>query len=211
MVQPTDSSITRPEELRGEAAPVRDRDPVTEAEPVRDTNPVREVAPVRDSLVRETNPPREPELEIEVEVNPTGGASETVDELGKCKRVKFPSVKLKPYVTNAAFTTDTMSSSTCLYPIANYVSPHRLSSSQQAFLAKIVEAVEAEYLKDAVKYRKWCVAMGLEIDALEHNNTWDIMKLPPGIIAIGCKWVFRINFKSDGTIERFKARLVAPW
>ena len=33
--------------------------------------------------------------------------------------------------------------------------------------------------------------------------------LPPGKRAIGCKWVFRRKRKADGSIERYKARLVA--
>lgn len=49
---------------------------------------------------------------------------------------------------------------------------------------------------------------GFEIDALEQNHTWDIQELPPGKIALGCKWVFRIKLKADGTLERYKARLV---
>ena len=51
--------------------------------------------------------------------------------------------------------------------------------------------------------------MNLEMEALNRNDTWVIVELPAGRRAIGCKWVFKIKYKSDGTIERYKARLVA--
>ncbi|CAM9000885.1 unnamed protein product [Rhodiola kirilowii] len=51
--------------------------------------------------------------------------------------------------------------------------------------------------------------MNLEIEALERNNTWTITTLPAGKSVVDCKWVFRIKIKSDGTVERYKARLVA--
>lgn len=50
--------------------------------------------------------------------------------------------------------------------------------------------------------------MRFEIDALELNKTWDLQPLPLGKVALGCKWVFRIKLKADGTLERYKARLV---
>ena len=35
-----------------------------------------------------------------------------------------------------------------------------------------------------------------------------ISSLPPGKTAIGCKWIFKIKYHSDGTVKRYKARLV---
>ncbi|CAM8895858.1 unnamed protein product [Rhodiola kirilowii] len=51
--------------------------------------------------------------------------------------------------------------------------------------------------------------MNKEIQALEHNNTWSLAALPPHAHAIDCKWIFRVKYNSDGTIERYKARVVA--
>ena len=45
--------------------------------------------------------------------------------------------------------------------------------------------------------------------ALDVNQTWELVPLPEGKKAIGCKWVYKVNHKADGTIERYKSRLVA--
>ncbi|CAM8944080.1 unnamed protein product [Rhodiola kirilowii] len=51
--------------------------------------------------------------------------------------------------------------------------------------------------------------MNAEIDALEKNHTWTITDLPKGKTVVDSKWIFRIKLNSDGTIERYKARVVA--
>lgn len=48
-----------------------------------------------------------------------------------------------------------------------------------------------------------------EMRALKTNETWDVMELPKGRKPVGCKWVFNIKYKVDGTIERHKTHLVA--
>ena len=45
--------------------------------------------------------------------------------------------------------------------------------------------------------------------ALQKNETWDVVDLPKGKIPVGCKWVFTVKYNSDGTVERYKSRLVA--
>nr|KAJ0221909.1 hypothetical protein LSAT_V11C200058740 [Lactuca sativa] len=47
-----------------------------------------------------------------------------------------------------------------------------------------------------------------EIDSIMHNNTWVLADLPPGCKELGCKWIVKIKMKVDGTIDKYKARLV---
>ena len=48
-----------------------------------------------------------------------------------------------------------------------------------------------------------------EMDSLAKNNIWDLVELPEGRSVVGCKWVFKLKRKFDGSIERYKVRLVA--
>ena len=43
---------------------------------------------------------------------------------------------------------------------------------------------------------------------MEKTHTWDLVDLPHDKSVIDCKWVYKIKTKSDGTIERYKTRLV---
>nr|GEV62018.1 RNA-directed DNA polymerase, eukaryota [Tanacetum cinerariifolium] len=47
-----------------------------------------------------------------------------------------------------------------------------------------------------------------EIGSIMKNNTWVLSDLPPRCKPLGCKRIFKIKMKVDGTIDKFKARLV---
>ncbi|GJX54683.1 putative reverse transcriptase domain-containing protein [Tanacetum coccineum] len=47
-----------------------------------------------------------------------------------------------------------------------------------------------------------------EIGSIMENNTWVLSDLPPGCKSLGCKWIFKRKMKVDGTIDKFKARLL---
>jgi hypothetical protein len=55
----------------------------------------------------------------------------------------------------------------------------------------------------------WIKAMDEEIAALDKNRTWILVDLPKGRNLVSSKWVLRRKFKPDGSLERYKGRLVA--
>eukprot|EP01018_Ginkgo_biloba_P009657 Gb_33613 [translate_table: standard] len=54
--------------------------------------------------------------------------------------------------------------------------------------------------------------MEAEFDALVRNDTWRLMEFPLDkdvISVIGTKWIYKTKYKSDGSIDKHKTRLVA--
>lgn len=65
------------------------------------------------------------------------------------------------------------------------------------------EAIETS---DKIEWRK---AMDDEYQSLIKNNTWQLINAPKGESIIDNKWVFKIKRRPDGSVERYKASLVA--
>ena len=55
----------------------------------------------------------------------------------------------------------------------------------------------------------WYDAMKDKMNSMASNGVWNLVELPDGAKAIGCKWVFKTKKDSLDNIERYKTRLVA--
>jgi len=69
------------------------------------------------------------------------------------------------------------------------------------FLTTITVEREPIHYSEAVKDSHWRDAMQHEIEALEMNETWVVEDLSPGKKALGCKWVYKIKYQSNGSID----------
>uniref|UniRef100_A0A6N2MRA1 Integrase catalytic domain-containing protein n=1 Tax=Salix viminalis TaxID=40686 RepID=A0A6N2MRA1_SALVM len=92
------------------------------------------------------------------------------------------------------------------YPINNYISTHRLSESYAFTVNQLSNVSIPSNVQDALADPKWTKAMNEEMEALQKNNTWELCQLPTGKKKVGCKWVFTVKLKVDGSIDRYKAR-----
>ena len=56
---------------------------------------------------------------------------------------------------------------------------------------------------------KWYDAMKDGSNSMANNQVQDLVELPKGLRAVGCKWVYKTKTDASGNIEIYKARLVA--
>ncbi|KAL0307596.1 UNVERIFIED_CONTAM: Retrovirus-related Pol polyprotein from transposon RE1 [Sesamum angustifolium] len=55
----------------------------------------------------------------------------------------------------------------------------------------------------------WKEAINGEIESIMQNHTWELADLPSGSKLLGCKWILKRKYKADGSIDKYKAMLVA--
>ncbi|RVW95350.1 Copia protein [Vitis vinifera] len=64
-------------------------------------------------------------------------------------------------------------------------------------------------IQEALKISKWNTIIEEEIRALEKNRTWELIELLEGKSPVKSKWIFTIKYKANGSVDRYKARLIA--
>ena len=87
-----------------------------------------------------------------------------------------------------------------------YIEPELVASAIQEVQSEPKTINEARSRSD---WPSWQAAMEKEMSTLERTMTWTSVPRPKGRNVVGSKWVFRIKRKSDGSVEKYKARLVA--
>lgn len=76
-------------------------------------------------------------------------------------------------------------------------------------LHALVSSVEPSSVSEAFLDSRWVQAMNEEYTALQKNHTWVLVPLSKDMNLVGCKWVFRVKYNADGSILKYKVRLVA--
>ena len=72
----------------------------------------------------------------------------------------------------------------------------------------IAAVKEPETVELALQKDEWKQAMISKFEALQRNNTWSLVPLLEERIPIGCRWIYRVKENPDGSVEKYKTRLV---
>ena len=82
-----------------------------------------------------------------------------------------------------------------------------------ALIASVEEAIsEPQTYHEAISSANstyWQEAMDREYASLLENQTWDLIEKPSDRKPVRNKWVYKVKYKSNGEVDKFKVRLVA--
>lgn len=56
---------------------------------------------------------------------------------------------------------------------------------------------------------QWKEAMNLDLSSMKSSNAWTLTDLPPGERNLDYRWIFEIKRNPDGTVKKYRARIVA--
>ena len=96
----------------------------------------------------------------------------------------------------------------CLYYPYIYP-PHKLARRTKPFVfLGYLSPLPKLYIHD-LRDHNWIIAMQNEFDALISYRTWTLVPRPMGANVVRSMWLFKKKYKVDGTLDRYKSRLVA--
>ncbi|CAL8167719.1 unnamed protein product [Prunus armeniaca] len=93
--------------------------------------------------------------------------------------------------------------------VAHYTQSVDHSFSGVTCIAHITDTSEPSHFRLAASQPHWQQAMQEEFDALTVQGTWVLVPPPPNRNILGSKWIYKVKKNPDGSVSRYKARLVA--
>jgi hypothetical protein len=85
--------------------------------------------------------------------------------------------------------------------------PHRFGG-YIALMSNISDA-EPYSFEEADKLQVWKDSMLEEYRPIIKKNVWDIVPRPKDKLVVSSKWIYKIKYAADGSVENFKARFVS--
>lgn len=147
--------------------------------------------------------------DIEYLPPPAFSITEQAAPIHTSSRISKPPSYLRDYHCNL-LSSNSLDTSRAMYPLSDdYLSSDSLFNKHKHFILHVSSDYEPKFYHEAVHFPRWRAAMNKEISVMEDNQTWSAVPLPPGEHTVGCRWVYKRKYASNGSVDRHKARLVA--
>jgi hypothetical protein len=78
-----------------------------------------------------------------------------------------------------------------------------------SLMANIHRVYEPQVSEEETGKTKWEKAMATKHESLMKNQTQNLTDLPSGEKSIGCKQVYKVKYKADDMLDKYKAQLIA--
>jgi len=63
--------------------------------------------------------------------------------------------------------------------------------------------------KEAAQHQVWLDAMVEEYNSIMVNDVYEVVSRPQDKFVVGSRWIYKIKYAADGSVEKYKARFVA--
>ena len=110
-------------------------------------------------------------------------------------------IRHPPYLQEYHCYSPIVESSSTSHLLSQVLSYHKLSSTHTTFVCALSSHVKPTSYAHAIDILEWQIAMADELRALKSNKTWFVVSLLHGKHAVGCKWVYKIKYLADGSIN----------
>lgn len=84
-----------------------------------------------------------------------------------------------------------------------------LNTDKFSLIANVREVYEPQVFKQEKWRPEWENSMESKHESLMKNQTWILKSLPQGKKPIGFKWVYKVKYNIDGTLDKYRVWLAA--
>ena len=138
------------------------------------------------------------------EDNPSDGNESTHSLDNEFGAFDVPLMRTPDVQKAIATTSEKLFRSTCEKNLIIRFSYNDYMTYHYAFMMKVAEDVELESFSEAAKNPRWVEAMNEEMQALSKNETWDLVPHSPHKKEIGCRWIYKVKYNANGSVNRTK-------
>ena len=86
--------------------------------------------------------------------------------------------------------------------------PPKRFSNYISMVTDIIETEPSSY-EEASTQLVWREAMAEEYDSIMKNDVWEVVPKLEGKSVVTSRWLYKIKYAMDGSIEKYKARFEA--